>query len=111
MATENEIKEKWGELLQYAKENATGEGLHKGYRWLEDSFNEYLEMSDEVPGYGIGGQPGSLHNREVLAEKICLKLGHHIGGDGVLTDEQEAKLKETFKDIIENTSQHKTLKL
>lgn len=111
MATENEIKEKWGELLQYAKENATGEGLHKGYRWLQDAFEEYLEMSDEVPGYGMGGQPGSLHNREVLAEKICLKLGHHIGGDGVITDEQEAKLKETFKDIVENTSQHKALKL
>ena len=25
MATEKDIKEKWGELLQYAKEHATGE--------------------------------------------------------------------------------------
>lgn len=100
MATEKEIKEKWGELLRYAKENATGEGLHKGYRWLQDAFEEYLEMSDEVPGYGMGGQPGSMHNREVLAEKICLRLGNHIGGDHVITDEQEARLRESLKDIV-----------
>ena len=30
MATEKDIKDKWGELLQYAKEHATGEGLHRG---------------------------------------------------------------------------------
>ena len=58
MTTEKDIKEKWGELLDYAKQHATGEGFHRGYRWLQDSFNEYLKMSDEVPGYGMGGQPG-----------------------------------------------------
>ena len=64
MVIEQDIRDKWGELLQYAKEHATGEGFHRGYRWLQDSFNEYLAMSDEVPGYSIGGQPGSMHNRE-----------------------------------------------
>jgi len=28
--TEKAIKEKWGELLQYAMEHATGEGFHRG---------------------------------------------------------------------------------
>lgn len=102
MATEKDIKEKWGELLQYAKEHATGEGFHRGYRWLQDSFNEYLDMSEEVPGYGMGGQPGSMHNREVLAGKIVLALGPFIGGAHVLDDEQLAKLKDSLDYIVKN---------
>lgn len=94
------IESKWAELLDFAKQHATKQGMKTGIKWLEDSFNEYLSMSDEVPGYGMGGQPGSIHNREVLAEKICLKLGHHIGGDGVITDEQEKRLKESLKSIV-----------
>ena len=100
MATEKDIKEKWGELLQYAKEHATGEGFHRGYAWLKDAFNEYLTMSDEVPGYSIGGQPGSMHNREVLAGRILLELGHHIGGRGLIDEDQEAKLKATLAEVV-----------
>lgn len=111
MATENDIKEKWGELLQYAKENATGEGFHRGYRWLQDAFEEYLSMSDEVPGYSMGGQPGSQHNREVLAGRIALELGNHIGGRHLIDDNQEAKLKETLKEIVNNPSEHRGLRL
>lgn len=101
---ENDIKDKWAELLDYAKQHATGEGFHRGYNWLRDSFNEYLDMTDATPGYGMGGQPGSQHNREVLAEKILLKLGHHIGGDGVITDEQEARLKESLAEVVSNAN-------
>lgn len=111
MATENEIKDKWDELLQYAKENATGEGFHSGKRWLQDSFNEYLNMSDEVPGYGMGGQPGSQHNRQVLAGKIILALGPYVGGRHVLDDAQLAKLKESLKDIVDNPTLGRGLKL
>ena len=100
MATEKDIKEKWGELLQYAKEHATGEGFHRGYAWLKDAFNEFVNMSDEVPGYGMGGQPGSMHNRQVLAERICLELGHHVGGLGLIDDNQEAKLKATLAEVV-----------
>ena len=95
----DQIKEKWAELIGYAQEHATGKGLHSGYRWLKDAFNEYMDLSDKVPGYGMGGQQGSMHNREVLAEKICLKLGNHIGGDHAITDEQEARLKESLTRI------------
>lgn len=109
MATEKDIKDKWGELLQYAKEHATGEGFHRGYAWLKDAFNEYLTMSDEVPGYSIGGQPGSMHNREVLAERILLELGHHIGGRGLIDEDQESKLKATLTEVVsdQNTNQLK----
>ena len=111
MATEKDIKEKWQEVLNYATEHATKKGMHTGVKWLEDSFNEYLDMSEKVPGYSMGGQPGSMHNREVLAEKILLKLGNHIGGDHVLSEMQELKLKESLSGIVEGKSQSKNLKL
>ncbi len=109
MATEKDIKEKWGELLQYAKEHATGEGFRRGYAWLKDAFNEYVTMSDEVPGYGMGGQPGSMHNREVLAERILLELGNHIGGQHLIDENQESKLKATLAEVVrdQNTNQLK----
>lgn len=56
MATEKEIKEKWAEVLDYAREHATGTGMHQGYKWLQDAYEEYLEMSEEVGGYNMGGQ-------------------------------------------------------
>lgn len=101
MTTEQDIKDKWGELLDYAKQHASGEGMHRGYRWLQDAFNEYLTMSDEVPGYSMGGQPGSIHNREVLAERICLKLGNHVGGQHLIDEAQEAKLKKSLQNIVQ----------
>ena len=101
MATEKEIHEKWAEVLDFAKQHATKQGMHTGIKWLEDSFNEYVTMTADTV-YGGGGQPGSMHNREVLAEKICLKLGHHIGGDGVITEEQEAHLREALSDIVDS---------
>ena len=109
--TDKQMNEKWEELVGFAQQHATGKGLQTGIRWLEDSFNEYLCMSEKVPGYGMGGQPGSKHNREVLAEKILLKLGNHIGGDHAITDEQEARLKESLKDIVENPTLGRGLKL
>ncbi len=95
------IEEKWSELLDYAKQHATKTGMHTGIKWLEDSFNEYLDLSDATPGYGMGGQPGSTFNREVLAGKICLELGNHVGGRHLIDENQEAKLKESLKGIVE----------
>ena len=111
MNTEKNIREKWGELLQYAKEHATGEGFHRGYRWLKDAFNEYITMSDEVSGYSMGGQPGSQHNREVLAERICLELGNHVGGQHLIDENQEARLMATLTDIVEHPGRGQGLKI
>lgn len=107
--TVQEIKDKWCELLDYAKQNATGEGFHRGCRWLQDAFNEYMDMSDSIPGYGMGGQSGSNHNREVLAGRILLELGNHIGGQHVINEKQEEQLKETLKYIVDNPTRGRGL--
>lgn len=109
MATERDIREKWREVLDYATQHATKQGMHTGVRWLEDSFNEYLDMSEEIPGYNMGGQPGSMHNREVLAGKIVLALGPFVGGAHLLDDEQLAKLKKSLNEIVNDQSQHRGL--
>lgn len=103
-STEQQIKEKWGELLQYAKEHATGEGFHRGYNWLRDAFNEYITMSDEVPGYSMGGAPGSEHNRKVLAGRILLELGNGVGGRHLIDENQKAKLKATLNEIVSDSN-------
>lgn len=107
MTTEKDIKEKWGELLDYAKQHATGEGFHRGYRWLQDSFNEYLTMSNEVPGYSMGGAPGSEHNRKVLAGRILLELGNYVGGQHVINEKQENTLKVALADIVKHKGEHR----
>ena len=104
------IDKKWAELLDNAKQHATGEGFHRGYAWLRDAFNEYVTMSDEVPGYSMGGQPGSEHNRRVLAERICLELGHHVGGRHLIDESQEAKLRQTLNEIVVDQSRTKGYK-
>lgn len=98
--SKNNINEKWAELLDYAKEHATGEGFHRGYAWVKDAFNEYLTLSDAVPGYSMGGQPGSEHNRRVLAERVLLELGEHVGGRHLIDERQESKLKNTLDDVV-----------
>ena len=35
MKENEQIHEKWAELIGYAQEHATGKGLHTGYRWLQ----------------------------------------------------------------------------
>lgn len=109
-ALKQQIEEKWSEVLDYAKQHATKQGMHTGVKWLEDSFNEYLSLTDSTPGYGMGGQPGSMHNREVLAGKILLELGNHVGGQHAITDEQEARLRESLAFIVDRNGQQKQLK-
>ena len=96
----NKIEQKWEEVLDFATQHAKNQGMHRGILWLKDAFNEYLDMSDEVPGYGMGGQPGSQFNREVLAGKIALELGNGIGGRHVLDDEQLSRLKTSLDSIV-----------
>ena len=105
------INEKWAELLDYAKQHATGEGFRRGYNWLRDAFNEYMDMSDNTPGYGMGGQPGSIHNRKVLAERVCLELGYHVGGRHLIDAGQEAKLRQTLNEIVADQSRTNGLKV
>lgn len=54
-----DFDKKWAELLQYALENTTRQGMHTGIKWLQNAFNDYLKLTDETPGYGMGGQPAA----------------------------------------------------
>lgn len=103
--TNEQIQEKWVEVLDYARQNATGEGLHRGFRWLQDSFNECFDMMEATPGWGGGGQPNGRHNREVLAGKICLELGEHVGGRHLIDAAQEDRLRTTLKEIVDSPVQ------
>ena len=97
---DKQMNEKWEELLQYARDNAKGMGRYREIYWLRDGFNEYLDASNRTSGYGMGGQPGSTFNREVLAGKIVLALGLGVGGTHELDEQQLTHLKESLKEII-----------
>ena len=49
------------------------------------------------------------HYREVLAGKILLELGDHFGSRHLLNENQEAKLKKTLEEIVNEQSQHRGL--
>ena len=99
---------KWAEILQYAREHATGKGNHKGYRWLQDAFEEYFNDHEERVEKGtmwsFGGQSFSDHNRTVFAAQIARALRYNEGGyEGPrLTDEQFEKLTDTLQYIKEH---------
>lgn len=115
MATNQEIKAKWAEVLDYAREHATGKGLHIGYKWLHDAFEEYLDMSEEVGGYNMGGQKGSEHNRIVLAGKIGRAMRYSYDKEYGkvridLNDEQIDKLTDTLQWIVEHPKNNQSIK-
>ena len=97
--------QKWEELVIIAKEHATGKGWNSGIRWLEDSFNEYLALADSTPGYGMGGQPGSKFNREVLAGKIIQHFDG-VGSNHELSDKQLSRLKDSLDGIAQVSPQN-----
>ncbi len=109
--------EKWAEILQYAREHATGEGSHKGYRWLQDAFEDYFKDHEERVEKGtmpsFGGVSFSDHNRTVFAAQIARSLRYNENGyEGPrLTDEQFEHLTDTLQWIKENPKQSQGLKL
>lgn len=105
--THENLEKKWAEVLDYALQHATGQGSRTGFRWLQDAFNEYFQAHEEAVENGtcvsFGGQSFGQHNREVMAEKICLELGHHVGGQHLIDEDQEARLKASLKEITESS--------
>lgn len=99
------MKEKWTELVSIAKQHATGKGSQTGIKWLEDSFNEFLSISDKVPGWGQGGQTGSQFNREVLAGKIIQHFDG-VGSGHELSDKQLSHLKDSLDSIANEKIQN-----
>ena len=109
--------QKWAEILQYAREHATGKGLHKGYRWLQDAYEEYFNDHEERVEKGtmmsFGGASFSDHNRTVFAAQIARSLRYNENGyEGArLTDEQFEVLKGTLQYIKEHPQPRQGLKL
>lgn len=100
-----DFDKKWAEILQYAREHATGVGLHKGFRWLQDAFDEYFNAHEtrveEGRMWSFGGLSFSEHNRTVFAAKIARSLRYNENGytGPRLTDEQYDKLTDTLQYI------------
>lgn len=94
---------KWAEILQYAREHATGEGMYKGYKWLQDAFEEYFNAPEQRvekgATYSFGGASYSDHNRTVFAAEItqALRYNEHGYEDPRLTDEQFDKLTDSLQ--------------
>ena len=103
--------QKFAEILQYAWEHATGTGMHKGYRWLQDAYEEYFTEHEKRVEQGtmwsFGGASFSEHNRTVFAAQIVRSLRYNENGyEGPrLNDEQFEKLTDTLQHIKENPKQ------
>lgn len=84
-------------------EHATGEGMYKGYKWLQDAFEEYFNAPEQRvekgATYSFGGASYSDHNRTVFAAEItqALRYNEHGYEDPRLTDEQFDKLTDSLQ--------------
>lgn len=113
MRPNEQLDKKWAEVLDYATQHAKDDGLRKGLPWIRDAFNQYFEQHEAEVEAGramsFGGQSGSLHNREVMAEQIRLELGHHIGGRGIIDEAQEARLQKSLDYVVNETGKKQGL--
>ena len=108
-STTMEKNEKLTTLMQYAREYATGKGLHKGEPWVREAFNDYFTWHENEVEAGramsFGGQSGSTHNREVMAEMISLELRDSL-------DDGEAKrLRNTLRGIAQERDRGRGISL
>lgn len=110
MQKEIEIIDKWESLLNAARKTAEGDRFFSDGLLLRERFNRYLSLSDKVPGYAMGGQPGSEFNREVLAAKITHELGNGFGGRHLLDEKQLEILREKLAVIVCEESNKKGLR-
>ena len=75
---DDRTNKKWAEILQYAKEHATGEGNHIGYKWLQDAFEDYRAAigAPEINPDDIGFEMDELMeniNKEPWVTEIARK--------------------------------------
>lgn len=100
MTYEEKNKQKFESLVNIALENATGKGMHTGYKWLQDEYEDYFKWHEEAVEAGhlasFGGMSGGSHNRRILAMMVLRELGNGVGGRHLIDDQQYDKLSDTL---------------
>ncbi len=90
------------ETSQYAIEHITGNGMHKGIRWLQDSFNDYYKAIS-TPGIKISEESDIAH-RKILAQKVAIDCIH------ALNKEQLERLDNVLVGIAKDISVNNVLR-
>ena len=91
------------QTAQYAIEHITGNGMHNGIRWLQDSFNEYYKAIC-TPGVRISEESDIAH-RKILAQKVAIDCIH------ALSKEQLERLDKVLGDIANDVRQENNLRI
>ncbi len=95
MKEDPEIQRLREQTAQYAVEHITGKGMHTGYAWIRDSFNEYYQA---VSTHGVDiSQKSDIAHRQILAQKVAIDCIH------ALNKEQLQQLDKVLKDIASQT--------
>lgn len=92
MKEDPKIEKLRNETTQYAIEHITRKGLHTGYAWLRDAFNDYYEAI-KTPGLNISEENDIAH-RKILAQKVAIDCIH------ALNKEQLEKLDKVLDEIV-----------
>ena len=90
------------ETSQYAIEHITGNGMHRGIRWLQDSFNDYYK-SICTPGIKTSEESEIAH-RKILAQKVAIDCIH------ALNKEQLERLDKVLDEIAKDITMNKGLR-
>lgn len=80
------------QTAQYAIEHISKKGMHTGYAWLRDSFNDYYKAIC-TPGVKIS-QENDIAHRQILAQKVAIDCIHK------LSNEQLQQLDKVLKEIV-----------
>ena len=87
------------QTAQYSIEHITGNGMHRGIRWLQDSFNDYYNAIS-TPGIKISEESDIAH-RKILAQKVAIDCIHALNKEQL--EQLDKVLDGIAKDITVNT--------
>lgn len=90
---------KESEVLQFAREYATGKGLHTGERWLSNSMQEYYALRNM----------SDTGNPEIMRQRLALKADLFLQVADNLTDHQAQRLNDTMNRIAQDPGRSRGL--
>jgi len=93
MPDEKLQKRWWSDILFHAKEYALDNDKATEIIYLKDAVVMYLL-------FGMKGQPGSRHNRELLTKRILQELGNREKDQRILNNDQLYNLKITLDQMM-----------